>query len=117
MTAWDASLPQKPEREGWKEVPQRNVAIFSPDVGPPKYRRRNTANGTVASVTYIMTDAQVATFLTFYQTTLVDGTLPFTWNHPISGVSYSWIFDEQPPEIQSNQYNWNTVTFQLRRLP
>ena len=116
MTAWESTLPQKPERESWRESPQRNVAMFQPEVGAPKYRRRNTANGTIASMTFLMTDAQIATFLTFYSTTSVDGTLTFTWPHPITGVGYTWAFASEP-DISSLQYNWNRVNLELRRLP
>lgn len=113
---WPSTLPQAPQAGDWTETPQRNVASFQPEVGPPKYRRRNTANGTVAEAVFMMTAAQVATFNDFYQNTLIDGVLPFNWAHPITGVVYSWIFAQAPP-ANAQYFNWNRVSVQLIRLP
>ena len=100
------------------EVPQPNVASFTPEVGPPKMRRRSTAKGWLTSVTFRFTNAQVVTFLTFYETTIEDGSLPFTMNHPRTTTNYSWMFmpgDE--PEIVRDAKNANKVSFRIVRLP
>lgn len=100
------------------ETPQANVASFTPEVGPPKMRRRSTAKAWMTSVTFRMTRAQVVTFLTFYETTLEDGSLPFTMNHPRTTTSYSWMFSpNNAPEITRTTPNYNSVSFQLVRLP
>jgi len=100
------------------EQPQPNVASFTPEVGPPKMRRRSTAKGWLTSFAFRMTRAQVVTFLTFYETTLEDGSLPFTMNHPRTTTNYSWMFmpgDE--PEITRTAPNASSVSFKLVRLP
>ena len=100
------------------EKPQPNVTAFTPEVGPPKQRRRSTAKGWLTSITFRMTRAQVVTFLTFYETTLEDGSLPFTMNHPRTTTNYSWAFTPgNEPEITRTAPNANTVTFQITRLP
>src|SRR5262245_34347465 len=91
-TAWPSTLPQCPNLNGFEEQKQINVAAFTPDVGFPKQRRRSTASGWATEVVFRMSNAQVLTFYTFYETTLYDGTLPFTWAHPITKVSYDWMF-------------------------
>jgi hypothetical protein len=97
------------------ETPQRNVAKFQPEVGPPKYRRRNTANGAIASMSFKFTKAQRATFLTFYTTELKDGSLPFNMGHPVTDDVHSWAFESEP-EFSYVTRNAHTVSFQLRRL-
>lgn len=114
--SWPGTLPQTPQYGGFDETPQRNVATFQPDVGPSKQRRRSTANGSICAVKFEMSDAQRAAFDAFFGTTLADGSLPFTWNHPISGTNYTWAFEESP--TYSNQaYNYHSITMKLRRLP
>lgn len=116
MPAWPVGLPQTPEYQAWSEKPQRNVATFQPEVGPPKQRRRSTANGAIAQAVFLMTDAQIAIFDTFYEDTLADGTIPFTWDHPVTGIEYTWSF-EDVPEKNAIQFNWNRVMATLRRHP
>ena len=118
MTAsWPGSLPQKPLL-GFTEQRQRNLAMFSPDVGPPKMRRRSTAVPVNSSITLKLTDTQLATFDLFFEVTLADGTLPFTWPHPRTGINYSWIFSPQDaPQKQALTKNVTQVTFKLLQLP
>jgi len=52
------------------------------DAGPAKVRRRFTAGVTPVAGTMIMTAAQLATFETFFNTTLLGGTLRFSWTKP-----------------------------------
>ena len=116
--AWPSTIPQGPIYGGFTEVRQRNVASFSPDVGPPKMRRRSTAVGVNTQATFQFSDTDLATFNTFFETTLVDGTLPFTWTHPVTAVSYTWMFaPDQAPQIEILDFNQHQVTCKLVRLP
>lgn len=116
-SAWPSNIPQCPTL-GMTEQRQPNIAGFSPDVGPPKMRRRSTAVVTVTAVTYRMNVAQLASFNTFYQTTLADGTLPFTWKHPVDQLTYTWMFDsKQAPTFDRVTPSTFRVTFNLLRLP
>jgi len=118
MPSWPGGLPQRPIYGGFTEVRQRNLAMFAPEVGPPKARRRSTAVGVPTSATFEMTDAQLATFKTFFETTLVDGSLPFTWTHPVDGASYSWMFDvQEAPQISAQNVDLHNVSCKLMRLP
>jgi hypothetical protein len=115
--AWPGTIPQKP-LVGFAEQRQRNVASFNPDVGEPKVRRRSTAVTINCNAQFIMTDLQLVDFITFFETTLSDGTLPFTWAHPRTGVTYTWMFGvEDSPTIEATTYNINTVSCRLIRLP
>ena len=49
-----------------------------------------------------VTNAQRATFLTFYRSTLKDGVLQFEWAHPVERTVVNWRFDpESPPRFQT----------------
>ncbi len=114
--AWPTDLPQCPILNGWDETPQPNVATFAPEVGPPKMKRRSTAKTWLSNVVYRMTSAQLVSFKTFYETTLEDGTLPFTWNHPVNKTNFNWYFDDQP-KITRVTPATHSVQFKLQRLP
>jgi hypothetical protein len=118
MPTWPAGLPQCPVLNAFSEQRQRNVVAFSPDVGPPKMRKRSTAVAVLTSVAYRMTTSHLATFNTFYEDTLEDGTLPFDWEHPITNVTYSWMFDaREAPRIDRMTPATFRVSFSLLRLP
>jgi hypothetical protein len=116
--AWPADIPQCPILNGWNETPQPNVGSFVPEVGPSKMKRRSTAKTWLSSLTYRMTTTQVVAFKTFYETTLEDGTLPFTWNHPVEKTNYNWNFDPgTQPMITRLTPTTHSVQFKLQRLP
>jgi hypothetical protein len=115
--AWPGTLPQSP-KYGFGEKKQVNVNSFTPDVGVPIITLRSTAACWNTTATFEMNDTQLAAFLTFYETTLKDGSLPFTWNHPRTAVNYTWIFDpDSPPQIVATTINFNSVDCKLVRLP
>src|SRR5690348_9781637 len=101
---------------GFDETPQPNNASFQPDVGPQKDRRRSTASGANISAQFELNDTQRAALDTFYRTTLADGTLPFTWTHPVDGTSYSWKF-QAPPTYSNKGFNYHYAQLKLLRLP
>lgn len=118
MSAWPATIPQCPILNGLAEQRQRNVASFPPDVGPPKLRRRSTAAAVQTTVVFKMSNAELVDFNTFYETTLADGTLPFTWDHPRTKVNYSWMFSaDEAPQIERLAPNASQVMCKLLRLP
>lgn len=103
---------------GFRERRQRNVVGFAPETGIPKMRRRSTAVCVETQAKFELDDADLATFKTFYETTLKDGTLPFTWTHPVDGQSYTWMFSaDAAPEIEATTYGFHTVTCEMLRLP
>lgn len=115
--AWPGTLPAAP-KYGFAEKRQTNIAFFAPDVGPPKMRRRSTAVCVVCTANFEMTDAQLVDFNTFFETTLADGTLPYTWNHPRTGVSYTWAFSpSEAPTVTAITYRFNQVDCSILRLP
>ena len=82
VPAWSATLPQELFVAGYGQSAPAVTIKSSMDAGPAKVRRRFTAGISPVSGTMIMTAAQLATFQTFYNTTLLGGALRFSWTTP-----------------------------------
>lgn len=118
MATWPTTIPQCPTLNAFSEEKQVNVAAFAPDVGPPKIRRRSTAASWLTSVAFRMTTDELADFYAFYEDDLEDGSLPFTWDHPITKLEYSWMFDPKAtPKVDRMTPDTFRVSFSLLRLP
>src|ERR1035437_8610620 len=96
MTAAWPAVSSKAQVGGFTEAPERNIAEFQPDVGPPKRRRRSSITNDLISFSQWYNSADWDTIRTFYRTTLLDGVSPFTMNHPRTGNSQTWIFVDVP---------------------
>jgi len=92
MPAWPATLPQAVELAGLQiTMPETRIGS-TPDTGPQITRQRSTAAPEPFIGFITVTTAQLATFRTFYQTTLAGGTAPFDWTHPETGDPVSLRF-------------------------
>lgn len=115
MPSWPDDLPDTP-LFGFTEQRQRNVIAFKPDVGPPKLRRSSTSVTVAATAQFIMTDFEVGVFNAFYEIDLQDGSLPFSWDHPITGVTYYWFFAaDNAPTIERMADDVNKIQCVLLR--
>lgn len=119
MPTWPASLPQAPLVDQWSGGPQRNKVSFQPEIGPSIDRRRGSSAFHTYQATFApLTDAQLATFVYFFETELYDGVVSFQWNDPVTGAAYNWKFsdDEPPYQVTSGEGNLHSLTFNLLRL-
>ncbi len=89
---WPVSLPAAPKLAGLALTPGDRTVRTQMDAGPAKVRSRFSVAPDKLPVTLDLTDAQRATFQTFFTTTLVNGSLPFTWTHPLTGAAQDWRF-------------------------
>jgi hypothetical protein len=87
VPAWPATLPQTLIMDGYGEAPGENQLRSNMEVGPAKMRRRATSAARKVSGSLILTLAQLAYFKTFYNTTLLGGTLRFTWLDPTDSTT------------------------------
>jgi hypothetical protein len=116
-TSWPTELPQTPQY-GFQEQRQRNIVSFKPEFGPPKMRLGSTGASTDAVASFIMTDDQVDIFQSFYILDLSDGVLSFQWAHPVTGITYDWVFNsDEAPMIERTAPDVNTVQCKLQRIP
>lgn len=88
VDAWPGTLPQKVLVEGYAEGVGDGLLEYQPDTGPPITRRRTSASPRPLTVTFELTSAQIATLRTFFDTTLLGGSLPFTFPGVIEGSTY-----------------------------
>lgn len=104
-SAWPGSVNQSVKRDSLRQQPERNVASFAPDVGPPIERPRSSIASDMISFESRGTRTEWVALMTFYRTTLADGSLPFTRNDPLAlldGVSTSreFTFTDAPRVVR-----------------
>lgn len=96
MGSWPVTLPQELIEDNFEETMQ-NISISTDmEVGPPKTRKRLTANSTPVKGSIIVTKAQRAIFNTFFHSTIAGGAIKFTWEHPITGTTVKMKIIGQP---------------------
>lgn len=97
LPVWPSTLPQRLLATLTRK--RQSGKMRSPmDTGPAKQRARFTAVTKSFDGAEIMTGAQLATFNTFYESTLGHGALSFTWIDPITDVAATLRFADGEPE-------------------
>lgn len=112
--------PTRLQVEGYSEDLIGDGRVVSPmDAGPAKVRSRALATKPLQG-TMIMTTAQVATLVTFLETTLLQGTQPFNFYKPSDGVSSLLVRLNPRGRVPSKDFlggdNWR-VSLDLEILP
>lgn len=116
LDVWPVSLPQLVLRDGYAETEPDVIRRTEMDEGPAKQRPRFTVGIRPFLVQLEMDLDQVAIFETFYEATLKDGSLPFTWKHPRTQVNTDfYIRGTQKVKIQGAR-NYR-VTMALEVMP
>lgn len=118
VAAWPSNVSQYATINSYSEKPQRNVASFQPEFGPPKERRRSSISVDVLQFRTEMTFAAYDILLAFYRTDLNDGTLEFTRKHPrnLAGADQTFVFTAEP-ELTAIGPDYGAVSLSLLRLP
>lgn len=114
---WPASLPQRLEREGHSQGPADNRIKSQPETGPAKRRRRSTAAVKPLSGRMTMSAAQFTAFETFYEMTLAEGALPFTFPDPMGGSALLVRFSDDAWEFDNIGAGFYRVSLSLEVLP
>ncbi|MEN6535653.1 MAG: hypothetical protein ABFD89_18460 [Bryobacteraceae bacterium] len=84
VDAWPATLPQC-FIVGYSDGEGDGLIETAPDIGPPISRPRSTAVVRPLSGAMRMTRAQIAILSAFFRTTLLRGSLPFSFTDPTFG--------------------------------
>lgn len=116
---WPVGLPQDVLTDGYGESMADLVLRSQMDAGPAKQRRRFTAGVKTHSIAVAVTRAQVATFETFYYTTLGGGALPWDWTHPRLQTTVTFRFiGGQVPQIkpEPGAARW-LISAQIEQMP
>ncbi len=115
MATWPATLPQFSLRDGYSEDLGFPV-IQAPVDGPALARRRYTAAPRNVSAQYQLTNAQLATFETFFLTTVAQGALSFTAPVRRTGGGTASFRIVEAPQIARNGKGWR-LTLKMIQLP
>ena len=115
MATWPAAFYGYIVKGSYTETPPQNVLRTQMDAGPAKLRRRSTAAVRSISFTLFLTKASVATFDTFYVTTIQSGSIKFDMYHPRTHVQGEYRFVNQPMYTPKDE--GYTVQIGLELLP
>lgn len=122
MSSWPVSLQQKLNVAGFTKTKGNARVATDMDVGPAKVRNRYTKLWDIYSCEILLDNQfdEVATFETFYETTLGNGSLPFTFNDPFTGDPTSFRFvPGADPDISPTGNGGTVFTLRMKweRLP
>lgn len=121
MPSWPVDLPEYPVLKSVKVgSPQNVVKRTQMSVGPAKVRRLQTTGYTPLTATFApLTEVDIGTFETWFQTTVAMGTLPFDMTHPVSDATITCRFasENQPYSIQERGRDHYAVTLNLEIAP
>ena len=87
MVDWPSTMPPPSWGDVSVDSPQGGVIRTQMDTGPSKLRRRSTASSTPMSLVFKpVSNVVYADFVSFYDTNLQSGTLPFNMADPITEI-------------------------------
>jgi hypothetical protein len=89
----------------------------SMDVGPAKVRRRTTAAVRPVAGKLILTLTQLGYFKTFYNTTILGGSLRFDWVDPYDGTTAVEMRFTEPPSWSAIDPDKFEVQMKMEILP
>lgn len=113
---WPSALP-KAEARGYTESPPDSRIFSEMDMGPPKVRRRFTAQIRPYEITIQMTKTELETFDAFFTVTTQGGSLPFDFPNPRGAGTIQARFGRTPPQYSSFNGGYCVVSFALEKLP
>lgn len=113
---WPSSLPQNPQLIGFQESGQGATVRTQMDAGPAKVRRRFTIEVRNISIALVMTTAQVATFESFWTSTISYGALAFDWSDFRTSAAQTYRIASRPAYAALGGGYWR-VDLQLETVP
>jgi len=84
---WPSDLPQQLLLNGASLAEGDGLVEYDPDIGPSITRRGTTAVMRPLVGTMICSSAQISSFRTFFNTTIMGGALAFTFPDPLGGAA------------------------------
>lgn len=110
VDAWPSDLPQAFQQDGFSEGEGDGLIEYQPDVGPSITRLATSAVMRPMSGNMIVTDVQLASFRTFFETTILRGSLPFDFPDQVRSGTLLVKFTKQTPP---SWVNLGGPTYQL----
>lgn len=108
MPAWPSTLPA-PKIEGYNVKPEAGFIRTDMEAGPARQRKRFTVVPQKLEASWRFTSAQMATFKTFFKTTINLGTDWFTMTLDIGDglISYNVRFTAPHVDAIKSGMNWD----------
>lgn len=113
VPAWPSSLPQVPLRDGTAEGLGDGRLRTPTTTGPAKVRRQYSAVAHPLTYALAVTRTQLATFVSFWETDLAGGSLPFTLSHPRTASTVTVAILDAPAWTQAGEVG-GVVMYELR---
>lgn len=107
---WPIDLPQDPLTAGYSDVERSTTIRSDMGYGPAKVRRRAIVPMRDITYQFLMSQAQVASLNTFYDTTLKGGTLTYDFEDYINGGSVE-LRMKTPPVTQPSGPDFSVRLF------
>lgn len=116
---WPTDLPTRFNQSGFQMGRARNSIRSTMETGPQKVRRRSTAGVKPLRGSMTMTTEQLDSFRVFYDSTLIDGNIPFDIPDPMDEDNTLLVrFDtDQPPVEEFASHDKWLVNMVLEVLP
>jgi hypothetical protein len=114
---YPSSLPEFVLQDGYSEkLNSQTIETQMETGGSPKIRRRFTRKVKTFQVTILLDAAQLATFESFWESTLSGGSLPFEWVHPLTRLATTFRFRNPPPGYTNQAGVYTRVSFTLETV-
>lgn len=117
IPSWPSTLSQRLLLEGYKETIADLIDRTEMEVGPAKQARRGTANVRPITGYQNLNNVELAAFLDFYNTTLLNGSLRFSWVEPRDGATYVEMRFTSVPTFEPLSSNLFKVEMNLEIMP
>lgn len=117
VPVWPAELPQQLFVNGYSQSFAETTIKSEMDAGPAKVRRRFTAGIEPISGKMVMTAAQLTMLETFYNTTLLGGSLRFSWTKPPAHTAACEMRFTESPSWTAVEPEVYEVSLSLEILP
>lgn len=117
IPTWESSLPQRFLMANYGQSLPDVTIKSNMDAGPAKVRRRFTAGIEPISGKMVMTAAQLTMLETFYNTTLLGGSLRFSWTKPPAHTAACEMRFTESPSWTAVEPEVYEVSLSLEILP
>jgi hypothetical protein len=118
MEAWPNTLPQYVLVDGYSEEEADNLIEYKPEAGAPISRPRSSNAARPITVAYELSRGQLQDLQEFYRTTLISGSLPFTFPTPNEDTPQIVKFQKGGgPKVTGVGGPWRRVSMSLWIMP
>ena len=117
MAIWPITLPTEPIIDSLRETPPNLLQRTEMDAGPAKVRRRFTAGVRKFEVAYMFSPDEMTIWENFYENTISDGALSFTYPHPRIWGTFITVRLTEVPDYKSKGGGYYDISLKLEELP